>query len=165
METFVAMKTLIAYCSRHGSAEKIAHLLFTEIDHGTIRLLDLGQEAFPNDLQDFDQVIIGGSIHYGQIQPVVQRFCQQFHQELMQKKLGLYMCYMLDDQAEEEFNNAYPESLRNHALALGYFGGELLIDKMNFIEKFVVRRIMKESEPVFHLDEVEVDSFLTKIKA
>ena len=54
-------------------------------------------------------------------------------------------------------------SLRNHAVALGFFGGELLIDKLNFLEKFVVRRLMHETESVFHLDEQEVDSFITKM--
>lgn len=157
------MKTLIAYCSRHGSAEKIAHLLYLEIEHGPVRLLDLSQESFPENLKGFDQVIVGGSIHYGQIQSSVKNFCLHFSNELMDKRLGLYMCYMLEDKAQEEFENAYPEELRNHAIALGFFGGELMIDKMNFLEKFIVRRMMHETEPVFKLDEVEVDSFLTKI--
>lgn len=157
------MKTLIAYCSRHGSTEKIAHLLFMEIEHGPVRLLDLSLEPMPKSLKEFDQVIIGGSIHYGQIQKSVKDFYNEFMDELLQKRLGLYMCYMLDEKAEEEFNQAYPEALRNHAIALGFFGGELLIDKMNFLEKFVVRRLMHETESVFHLDEQEVDSFITKM--
>lgn len=157
------MKTLIAYCSRHGSAEKIAHLLFVEIENGPVRLLDLSNEQLPENLREYDQVIIGGSIHYGQIQPSVKKFYQRYFDELMHKRLGLYMCYMLEDKAEEEFNEAYPEELRNHAVALGFFGGELMIDKMNFLEKFVVRRVMKETEPTFHLDETEVDSFINKM--
>lgn len=157
------MKTLIAYCSRHGSAEKIAHLLYLEIEHGPVRLLDLSHESFPENLQGYDQVIIGGSIHFGQIQSSVKKFCNHFSPELMNKRLGLYMCYMMEDKAEEEFQNAFPENLRNHADALGYFGGELLIDKMNFLEKFIVKKLMQENEPVFNLDEVEVDSFINKM--
>ena len=121
------MKTLIAYCSRHGSTEKIAHLLFMEIEHGPVRLLDLSLEPMPKSLKEFDQVIIGGSIHYGQIQKSVKDFYNEFMDELLQKRLGLYMCYMLDEKAEEEFNQAYPEALRNHAIALGFFRVNLIL--------------------------------------
>ncbi len=156
------MKTLIAYCSRHGSAKKIANLLLMEIHPGPICMIDLVKDPFPKDLNKYDQIIVGGSIHFGNIQPGVKEFCHVFHKELMTKRLGLFMCYMLEDRAEEEFNNAFDEDLRNHAFALGYFGGELLIDKMNFIEKFVVHNIMKEKDTVFRLNEFEVDSFIGK---
>ncbi len=158
------MKTLIAYSSRHGSSEKIAHLLFAELGHGQVRLLDLRNEPPIENLDEFDEVIVGGSIHYGQIQQAVKDFCFNFKDELLKKRLGLYMCYMLDDAAEEEFNNAFIPVLRDHAIAHGYFGGELLIDKMNFLEKFVVHGLMKEKNPVYNLNEKGVDSFIDKMK-
>lgn len=157
------MKTLIAYCSRHGSAQKIAHLMSQELHHTSVRLLDLKMEKVPNDIHAYDQIVIGGSIHYGKIQDEVRTFCRLHEKALLQRKLGLYMCYIQEEKAEHEFNDAFPNALRNHATALGYFGGELLLEKMDFIDSFVTRNIMHEKENVFKLDEAAFDSFITKM--
>lgn len=157
------MKTLIAYCSRHGSAQKIAHLMSQELHHTSVRLLDLKMEKAPHKIEDYDQVVIGGSIHYGKIQHEVRDFCTVHLKALLQKRLGLYMCYMLEDKAEEEFNEAFPELLRNHATALGFFGGEYLLDQMDFIDSFVTQNIMHKRENEFRLDEAAFNSFITKM--
>ncbi len=157
------MKTLVAYASRHGTAEKIAHLISLELEQCQVRLLDLKHENTRFDLADYDNVIIGGSIHYGEIQPSVKDFCHNHHGELMKKGLGLFLCYMRDEIAKEEFNNAFPEDLQNHAKALGYFGGEILFEKMNFVERVVVSTVGKKTENEFHLDEEAVESFIWKM--
>ena len=157
------MKTLVAYCSRHGSAQKIAHLMSQELHLTSVRLLDLQMEEIPDDLSSFDQIVIGGSIHYGKIQHEVRQFCQQHLELLTEKRLGLYMCYMLEGKAEEEFNDAFPESLRNHATALGFFGGELQLDKMDYVDSFVTKNILHKYENEFKLDETAFDSFITKM--
>ena len=60
------MKTLIAYCSSHGCAEKSAVELKTYLGEN-VELCNLKKGAIAN-LNDFDRIIIGGSIHAGQIQ-------------------------------------------------------------------------------------------------
>lgn len=157
------MKTLVAYCSRHGSAQKIAHLIAQELHHTSVRLLDLRMESLPEEVETYDQVVIGGSIHYGKIQHEVRDFCKDHQQELLSKRLGLYMCYMLEDRADEEFNDAFPEELRNHASALGYFGGEIQLEKMNMLDSFVTKNVLHKDENEFKLDEAAFDSFITKM--
>lgn len=157
------MKTLIAYCSRHGSAQKIAHLMSQELHHTSVRLLDLRIEENPSDISCYDQVVIGGSIHYGKIQHEVRNFCDKHEKDLLNTRLGLYMCYMLEEKAEEEFNNAFPQKLRNHACALGFFGGELDLDKMGVIDSFVTENILHKYKSEFKLDETAFDSFVTKM--
>ena len=157
------MKTLVAYASRHGTAEKIAHLISLELEHCQVRLLDLKHENPRFDLAEYENVIVGGSIHYGEIQNVVKDFCNKYHHELMQKGLGLFLCYMRDEVAKKEFDHAFPESLQNHAKALGYFGGEILFEKMNLVERFVVSTVGKKTENEFHVDEEAIGSFILKM--
>ena len=88
------MKTLVAYASRHGTAEKIAHLLSLEIMHSQVRLIDLRHENAQVNLDDYEQVIIGGSIHFGEVQACVRDFYNQHHEALMEKRLGLFLCFM-----------------------------------------------------------------------
>ena len=157
------MKTLVAYCSRHGSAQKIAHLITQELHHTSVRLLDLKVEQVPENIDCYDQVVLGGSIHFGKIQNEVRKFCKDHFRELLDKRLGLYLCYMLEDKAEEEFNDAFPEELRNHASALGFFGGELKLEKMNMVDSFVTKNILQKRENEYKLDEAAFDSFITKM--
>jgi menaquinone-dependent protoporphyrinogen oxidase len=157
------MKTLIAYCSRHGSAQKIAHLMSQELDHTSVRLLDLKVENIPVNVDDYEQVVIGGSIHYGKIQHEVRKFCEDHFSALLKKRLGLYMCYMLEDKVKEEFNDAFLPELRNHACALGFFGGELQLEKMGLIDSFVTKNIFHKYESESKLDEEAFDSFVAKM--
>ncbi len=157
------MKTLIAYASRNGTAEKIAHLLSLEIHHCQVRLLDLKHENALVKMEDYEQVILGGSIHFGEVQSSVKDFFTKNHDQLMKKRLGLFLCFMKDKVAEKEFNHAYPEDLQNHAKALGMFGGELLLEQMNFVERLVVSKVANIKESEYHIDEEAVESFIWKM--
>lgn len=158
------MATLIIYTSRHGTTEKIAALLSQELVNQPADMVDLRKAKLP-DLANYDQVVLGGSIHIGQIQRKLKHFCKKHEAELLKKKLGLYLCYMLEDKASEEFHNAYSEELRNHATALGMFGGEFLFEKMNALERVVMRNATKETESVYNIHEQAVDNFISKMNA
>ena len=62
--------------SRHGSAEKSARILKEKVD-GPVELVNLKKDKVPN-LDQYDTVIIGGSIHRGKVQEKVKRFCRKF---------------------------------------------------------------------------------------
>jgi menaquinone-dependent protoporphyrinogen oxidase len=57
----------------------------------------------------FDTVIIGGSIHAGQMQGRVKTFCKKNMLDLLQKRVALFMVGMNEPEFENEFNNAFPE--------------------------------------------------------
>ncbi len=158
------MATLIIYTSRHGTTEKIAALLSQELKNQPADMVDLRKARLP-DLKDYDQVILGGSIHIGQIQRKLKHFCKKHEAELFTKRLGLYLCFMLEDKAKEEFHNAYPEALRRHATALGMFGGEFIFEKMNQLEQLVMRKATHETESVYNIHEQAVDDFIAKMNS
>jgi len=51
----------------------------------------------------------------------------------------------------------FPEKLSNNALAIDIFGGEYNFDKMNFIEKTIIKKIANTSEnqEVLHIEKIE----------
>ena len=69
------------------------------------------------------------------------------------------MCYMDMAHGEKEFDEAYPEELRNHAMAKGLFGGEYVFEKMNFIEKFIIKKITGQAKSKSSLDYDAMDAF------
>ncbi len=139
------MRILIVYMTHHGTTEKVVKKLTELIGKVNTEVVNLQHDPVP-DLTRYGTVIIGGSIHVGQIQLAIKQFCQDYKQELLRKKLGLFMCYMNKEQARQEFENAFSKELREHARAQGLFGGEWLFDKMNFIEKFMTRVIARETK-------------------
>lgn len=158
------MKTLIIYNSKHGTTEKVAAMIADRLDENEVYLINLKFKA-KIDLELYDKIIIGGSIHMGQIQKVIKDLVNDHLQELLQKQLGLFICCMNEDKAEEEFENAFPEELRKHAVATGIMGGELLFEKMNFLDKFIVRTVSGQKETVSKIKFSAIDKFTEAMKA
>ncbi len=153
------MNTLILYMSHHGTTRKVVDMLVHGIGSATTHSIDLEKHEDP-ELAGFDTIIIGGSIHMGQIQSRIKRFCEQHRQELLSKRLGLFLCFMNQELGQQEFDNAYPQELRNHAVAQGLFGGELLVEKMKFIEKFIIRMVAKETRSRSQLNYDAINRFI-----
>lgn len=152
------MKTLITYCSSHGCTEKVAGQIRNFLGEDVI-LHNLKSKTQPL-LNDFDRVIIGGSIHAGQIQKKIRDFCAQNSKVLLDKELGLFICCMEEgEKAEEEFRNVFPEELRKHAKATACLGGEFNFEKMNFLERMIIRKVAKVNHSVSNLNQKAIRQF------
>lgn len=156
------MKYLIVYMSHHGTTRKVAMQLAEHTGLDKTVLVDLKTDDIP-DLTSFDTIIIGGSIHTGEIQKEISEFCINNKNVLLSKRVGLFICALEAYEMKDEFANAFPQWLRDHAIAHGFFGGELLLDKMNFLEKIFVKGIYGVKKDVHELNQDEIESFEKKI--
>ena len=142
------MKTLIAYSTTLGCTEQCASKLKEDLGE-TVEMTRISRRRKYN-LEKYDTIIIGGSIHEGMIQHSVRRFCDTYLPELLTKNIGLFVCCMDPDSNEKELiKNSFPEKLLEHSLASGFFGGELNFKKMNLLQKIMTRkaaRLQKEPE-------------------
>lgn len=158
------MNTLIVFCTSHGTTEKAVQLLSEKLE-GNVTQINLKKGKVLN-LNDYDSVIIGGSIHVGNVQGKLKKFIKQNQDQLLLKKLGLFLCCMrTGEMAIEQFNHAFPESLRGISSANGLFGGEFLISKMNFIERKIVQKVEGTTVDKYQLNEDEINSFAIKFSA
>jgi menaquinone-dependent protoporphyrinogen oxidase len=157
------MKTLIVYCSSHGTTEKAVRLL-SEWMEGEVLAVDLKRDKILFDVNEFDFVVVGGSIHAGSIQGKVRQFIGKHYDVLMTKKVALFLCCWHDGQtAIEQFNDAFPEELRNVSVANGIFGGEFLVSKMNFLERQIVKKVSNITTDTSNLDTTAIMTFVMKI--
>jgi menaquinone-dependent protoporphyrinogen oxidase len=148
---------IIVYASRHGATEKCALELKQRIG-SAVTLINLAQKRNP-DIGPHDAVIIGGSIHIGKMNRRVERFIRRNAAGLLTRKLGLYMCHMAEgEEADKEFNQAYPESLRNHSIARGNFGGEFDFAHMSYLDRWMIRKA-GVNESVSKINHEEVRRF------
>jgi menaquinone-dependent protoporphyrinogen oxidase len=156
------MKTLIVYETLHGSAERCAGLLKEKINHETemVRLRD--NENL--DISNYDNIIVGGSIHMGVIHTRVRDFVNRNLEALIEKPHGLYLCCMEQGEtAKAQFNNAYPEELRRSSVINGLFGGEFLVKKMNLFERNFTKKVAKVNSTMSRINLGEIDKFARRI--
>ncbi|WP_055669093.1 flavodoxin domain-containing protein [Desnuesiella massiliensis] len=136
------MNTLIVYASKYGCTEKCAELLSKELI-GKVDIIDL-KKVRDIDISKYEKIIIGGSIYVGKIQKEVTEFCSKNLSKLEEKRIGLFICGMQEgDMISAELNQNFNSALIKIADTKECFGGEFIFDKMNFIEKFIVKRVSK----------------------
>lgn len=160
------MNTLIVYATTHGCTEKYVQLMRKGIS-GDVTVLNLkGRKVQNHDFEDFQNVIIGGSIHAGQMQKSVKDFMKRHSLELLHRKLGLFLtCMEEGDTARKQFEDNFPEEFRIHASAAGIFGGEFDFKKMNFLEKAIVKKVAGIKESVSRMDEGAVRDFIDEFQS
>ncbi|OIJ14205.1 flavodoxin [Anaerobacillus alkalilacustris] len=152
------MKTAIIYATSRGTTEKAAQILCKELQ-GDITLINLKKEK-SIDLAHYQGIILGSSIHAGMVQGKMKKFIKAHEKELHSKQLGLFICCMFEEErARQQFELAYPEHLRTSAIASGMFGGEFDFTKMNFFERFIVKKVDKNATDISTLSEVEIKKF------
>jgi len=159
------MHTLIVYASRHGttaaSSERLAALV-----GGDVTVKQLKRHNRRIDLAPYDRILIGGSIHAGHIQGRVRKFCEKYEAQLLTKPLGLFLCCMEEGEtAQQQFDHAFPENLRKHALACGFFGGEFRIERMNFVERYIIKKVVKVEDSISKMNEAAIREFAATLSA
>jgi menaquinone-dependent protoporphyrinogen oxidase len=156
------MKTAIVFISNHGTTEKVAKYISERMNVESIDFYNLRNKKEFNSAE-YDNIIIGCSVHAGSIQSKMKKFLKSEESNLLQKNLGLFLCCMNEPEYESQFQSAYLESLRYHAKSHVIPGGEFLLDKMNFIEKAIVKKVAKTEKSISKIDYDKVDSFINEM--
>ncbi len=157
------MRILIAYGTHHGSSEKAAIILKSMLKAEVV-LHNLKNEN-KVDLKGFDCIIIGGSIHMGAVNKKVKKFCDDNTDILLSKKNGIFLCCMDKEKAQTQFENSFDEKLRVKAVANGLFGGEFLFEKMNWIERLMVKKITGVHKTTSEISEEAIGKFANLINS
>lgn len=159
------MATAILYRSKHGTTLKAAQLIQSKLHDEIIDLYNLRHHKSLN-IDGYDTIIIGGSIHSGKLQSDLKRLMAKMEGELLSKRLGLFLCCMEEQpKSQHQFNQAFPKALRNHAVCKSIMGGEFLLEEMNFAERFLIKNAAGVTESISKLKLEEIDYFAAKVNA
>ncbi len=127
------MKNCILFTTKHGSTEKAALLLKEKLKAET-DIINLKKIKNPR-ISDYDTVILGASIYMGKIQKQMRKFIQEHINELLKKNIAFFIMAGQKEKAQEALENNFPTALSDRAIAKDHFGHEMILEKMNFIEK------------------------------
>lgn len=131
------MNTVILYSSRFGAAAQCARDL--------VALLGPEAAAWPvekaqeSPWKSAGRIILGSSIHRGKIGKSLRSFITCHEQELVRKKVGLFL--LSGDRETDYFRSNFPGELWTRAKkndAVAHFGGALDLDKTSPLLRFLL---------------------------
>jgi menaquinone-dependent protoporphyrinogen oxidase len=158
------VKTAVIYATTHGCAETCAGKLAAKLKDEVHRFNMKDKPKI--DLPTYDLIVVGGSIHAGRIQGTVRRFIDANRETLLGKRFGLFLCCMEKGEgAQKEFDAVFPQDIRDKAAAKGLFGGGFDFERMNFIQKAIIKKIAKTDKSVSNVDEGAITRFAQEISA
>lgn len=156
------MKILIAYATKHGATEDSAKLLAKNLN-GEVDLVNLKKNR-NIDLSKYDKVIIGSSVYVGKVRKEAIKFCDEHLDKLSDKKIILFTCCMREGkEAEEQVKASFPQQLINNAIIIENLGGEFNFEKMNFMEKMIVKKVAGVEETESNISENHIHELAEKI--
>ena len=156
------MSTVILYTTKHGTAAKCAGILKEKASLET-ELVNL-KESPDFDIKPFNNVVLGASVYAGKIQKEMSAFCEKNREELLKKKIGLYICSGDTGKAGRGYLKLFGSDILNHATSKKLFGSEIYWEKMNPIEKLAMRIIKKSKGSSSDLEMTTVDDFVAEMK-
>ena len=158
------MNTLIVYNSKYGAAEKCVQLMRKELI-GEATEVNVRDEEAP-DPDEFDRVLIGSNIHAGSINKKIRRYCFRTTDSLLQRPVGLFLCCLApEEEAQDYFGKNFPAVLVEHAKTTGVLGGALYFEKMNFFERFLLKKISGTTTSFENIDEERIREFIQGFEA
>lgn len=155
----IKMKSIIIYSTKYGTAEKAAKILSSKLQ-GEVVLKNIMKEDILS-LDEYDNVILGGSIYVGKIQKKLTEYMKKNSELLLNKRVGLFLCCgeTNEELAVKQMESAFPAELYKKAICKDSFGSEIYYEKLNFFEKFIMKKVKGVKESYSELKEDSIDNF------
>lgn len=134
------MKTLIVYATKYGCTEKCVNILKSYLAMETDVF---NAKSNKIRLEEYDTVIIGGSVYMGKIQKEISHFCKRNIKKLLKKKIGLFACCYTPNGTDGFFETLFPIELLHHASCVTCVGGEMNYEKMNYFYRKMFQTLKK----------------------
>ena len=150
------MKNLIIYSTKHGFVKECTANLKSKLKNET-EVVDIA--AKPKiDLDQYDYIILGGSIYMGRIQKKLTKYIRDNLNKLLTKKIALFICTGEENEkkAREFLKNSFPDNLYKNAISTEVFGGQFKLEKLTSLERFVIVKIIGIKEDFTHLNEKNI---------
>jgi menaquinone-dependent protoporphyrinogen oxidase len=154
------MKTLILYASKYGAAAEIARLLAERLE--AAELADLTSPARPK-LEEYDRIILGGSIYAGSLRREAKDYAAQNAAILKTKTLGLYLACLAEGDGEKYFEANFPPELVSAAKAKALLGGVFDPAKTSWLDTLVLKLVTKKKEYHSTINSEKIEAFAAKM--
>lgn len=146
------------YKSKHGSTKNCVQLIKDDAHH-QIEVREF-QSGIMYSLEDYDHLVIAGSVYYGKIQKEISEFVDRYMDEIRQMKYSLILCSGNSELFGEQSVNVFGEELVNGAVRCVDGGYSYDFSDMNFMERLIVKKVSKVTESMTKLNYDALKEFI-----
>jgi menaquinone-dependent protoporphyrinogen oxidase len=153
------MKTLVIYESKKGCTKKCAEYIHSKTQMSTISSL----KDFNDSLENFETIIVLSPIYMGQVNKGIKEFITNNKSSVLNKPTTIGLCGMNKEGLEDVIQLNFDEDIRNHA-TIKLVGGAYYFDKLNFLQKLIVKSIAKVKSSVEEINYKKMDDIISKLQ-
>lgn len=150
------MKTLILYASKHGTTKDTAMKINEYLKNSDV--YDIQKEEIKN-LQDYDCVILGSALYAGNIIKKAKDFLKENETQLLEKKLGFFLCGLNSDGGESYFSKNFNKTLLDRASMTRFIGGKFDLKELNLLERTIMKLLYKDADSANTISEDKIEEF------
>ena len=133
------MKTLIIYASKKGATKKCAEHIKQGVK-GEVKLIEC-KEALNESIESYDNIVMGSAVYAGTLDKHLQSFCHNNKECLIKKRTFLFLGCMDEQLINDYIKKNISQEIASHLEAVTCCGGAFYFSKMNFFEKFIIKKI------------------------
>ena len=149
------MKTLILYATKHGATRKIAELIAQEIPNSIVKNVEESEPHLPA----YDCVILGSSV----IRKPLKRYMEKHQSELLEKKLGLFLSGLAEEEEEQYFKQNFPPSILEAATSKHILGGIYDPQKCTLVERIAMKLVPKINAYISTISSEKIAAFAREL--
>jgi len=147
------MSTVIILYSKHGTVIKCANQLNEKLTEKA-KIYNL-KDTKDIPLEMVDTIVFGTSFYMGSIAKEMKNFLKKNKSEISQKKNYLFFCG-IQEEMETEIQTNFDADFLKKVQKAENLGGEIQFQKLNFLEKTIMKMVMKSKEDVHMLKEDKI---------
>ena len=156
------MKILIIYASKNGVAKKAAEKLSSELSAtNEISLFDINDN--PPSPEDFDVVILGGSIRMTKLNKKLKAYLKEHINTISEKHSAFFICCGIIRDFDDYKTTELPTKIK-FSLGVECFGGELKPDKVRGFDKLFTnmmrQKILTQDSDLANSSGLELPEFM-----
>lgn len=154
------MKTLIIYATKHGATSQIAEDIAKYMDDTILFDINSGN---PPSISEYDSVILGSYLMAGMVDKKIKKFAEKNGNELMGKRIGLFLSGLQPEEEAKYFKENFSEELLGVAKAKAFLGGIFDPEKCNFLARTMMKKIAKLDSYASTIDEEKIKKFAEQL--
>jgi menaquinone-dependent protoporphyrinogen oxidase len=159
----IKMKTLIIYSSKYGFTKRISSLLKNKLKGETDIKNASDKEASKINFNNYDAVVAGSWVGAGKLDSKLLKILNKNLETLTSKKIGLFVTAGAPESKAVGYLKGFPSALYKKAVSKEVFGGEFKLGKLNFVERFIIVKIMGVKKDFTNIYEKNIDAFVKAI--
>lgn len=172
------MKFLFLYSTREGQTKKILSRIALSFPNHECDFIDVHSVSHV-DFSQYEKVLVGASIRYGRLNSKLYAFIERYQKELEESHAS-FVCVNLTARKEDQGKdtpegNVYVQTFLKKSPwkphCIGVFAGALRYPQYRFIDRFMIRLIMKmtggetdTSKEVEYTNWKKVERFACRLK-